>query len=421
MQSSRGVIVLLLALVLFINYIDRGALPTAAHLIRADLHFDEAQLGWLFSAFFWTYSLTQIPIGWLAERYGAHRVLAGGLALWAAATIMIGTATSFAMLLGLRLLLGIGESVGFPCVSKLMAQVVPVKSLGTANGIVAFGYLFGPAIGTYFGGMLMDSYGWRVTFFCFGGLSLFWLLPWARVRLPPLAAKSPTGEADSPSFREILNQRSLWGTCLGLFSNNYTFYFMLTWLPFYLVSERGFSTVQMAQLAGSGYVINAVSALTTGWAIDRYMARGGTANSAYKFTMVFAHSGAVICMLIMGWGNLHWAIGGMYGYQVLCGISSPGCYGIPQILAGPKASGRWVGVHNCFGNFAGVIAPALTGWIVLVTHQFFAAFMVASGMSLLGVAGWWLMVPKLQELPWSCNARKDEAGDAGTPGPLRSV
>ena len=98
--------VVLLATVLFINYVDRGALPTAAHLIQPDLDLNEAQLGLLLSAFFWTYSLAQIPVGWLGERYGAHRVLGIGLAVWATATIGLGFAHTFPMLLGLRLLLG---------------------------------------------------------------------------------------------------------------------------------------------------------------------------------------------------------------------------------------------------------------------------------------------------------------------------
>ena len=82
---------------------------------------NERQLGLLFSAFFWTYTLTQIPVGWLAERYGAHRILAAGLTLWAVATMCVGVAHTFPVLLGLRLLLGIGESVAFPSVSKLLA------------------------------------------------------------------------------------------------------------------------------------------------------------------------------------------------------------------------------------------------------------------------------------------------------------
>ena len=170
----------LLAAVLFINYVDRGTMPTAAHLMQGDLHLNYAQMGVLLSAFSWTYATLQIPVGWLAEKYGAHRVLAAGLTIWASATMLIGVAHTFAGLLVLRLL-GVGESVGFPAVSKIIAAVVPAKGLGTANGIVALAYLVGPAVGTYAGGMLMAHFGWRSSFLLFGALSLLWLLPWSRV------------------------------------------------------------------------------------------------------------------------------------------------------------------------------------------------------------------------------------------------
>jgi MFS family permease len=399
-------VVLLLAAVMFINYVDRGTLPTAAHLIQADLHLDEGQLGLLFSAFFWTYSLVQIPVGWLAERYGAQRVLAIGLAIWATATIFIGVAQTFPMRLGLRLLLGIGESAGFPCVSKLLAAVVPIKSLGTANGVVAFAYLFGPAVGTFVGGELMAHYGWRAAFIVFGGLSLLWLVPWLRVELPARAKRR--SDADKPNLRTILKQPSLWGTVLGLFSSNYTFYFMLTWLPFYLVEERGFSTTEMAQLAGVAYVVNAVSAIAAGWVTDRVIANGTSTNRVYKSVMVLTHGGSVLCMLCMALGSRPWALGAIFGYQVLCGVQAPGVYAIPQILAGPRAAGRWVGIQNSLGNFAGIIAPAATGFIIAGTHRFTAAFLLAAAVSLLGVIGWWWMLPTLRELRW-----EEDAG----PGP----
>ena len=124
----RSPLVLLLAAVLFQNYVDRGAVPTAAYLIQADLHLSKSQLGVLFSAFFWTYTLMQIPAGWLAERFGAQRVLAAGLTLWAVATMGTGVVCGFLMLLFLRLLLGVGESSGFPCTSKLLAASAPSTS-----------------------------------------------------------------------------------------------------------------------------------------------------------------------------------------------------------------------------------------------------------------------------------------------------
>ena len=78
--AARWGVVLLLAAVLFLNYVDRGALPTAAHLIQDELRLTSSQLGVLLSAFFWTYATLQIPVGWVAERHGAHRILAIGLA-----------------------------------------------------------------------------------------------------------------------------------------------------------------------------------------------------------------------------------------------------------------------------------------------------------------------------------------------------
>ena len=383
---------------LFINYVDRGTLPTALHLIQGDLNLDERQLGILLSAFFWTYTLVQIPVGWLAERFGAHRVLAVGLGVWAVATLCVGLAHSFPVLLGLRLLLGIGESVGFPCVTKLIAAVVSVKNLGTANGVVAFAYLFGPAVGTFLGGMLMAHYGWRAAFVVFGGLSLLWLVPWSRVKLPARAVRR--SDADKPNLRTILKQTSLWGTVLGLFSSNYTFYFMLTWLPFYLVRERGFSTGEMAALASMAYLVNAGSALAAGWAIDRLIIGGRSTNAVYKTCMALTHAGSVLCMVAMAVGSRPVALASIFGFQVLCGVQAPGVYAIPQILAGPRATGRWVGIQNSLGNFSGIIAPAATGFIIASTHRFTAAFLLAATMSLLGLIGWLWMLPKLEELPW---------------------
>ncbi len=384
---------------LFINYVDRGAMPTATHLMQGDLHLNFTQMGMLLSAFSWTYTCSQIPVGWLAERYGAHRILAVGLMLWATATILIGFAHTFAMLLVLRLMLGLGESAGFPCMAKIMAAIVPPKGLGTANGIVALGYLSGPVVGTILGGLLMAHFGWRSAFWVFGALSLVWLWPWSRVASGVRTAVSIT-TADSPTLWMILKQPALWGTALGLFSQNYTFYFMLNWLPGYLQAERGFSLIATTQLATLAFAANAVCAFGAGWAIDKYLRRGGSANFGYKSVMAVAHVGSVACMLAMAAGTPKLVLVGMFLFQALCGASSPGVYAMCQILAGPRASGRWVGIQNSLGNLPGIIAPWLTGYIVDTTGHFTVAFLVAAAVSMLGLIGWIGMVPKLAELKW---------------------
>jgi MFS family permease len=397
-RAARSPVVLLLAAVLFLNYVDRGAVPTAAHLIQADLHLTISQLGVLLSAFFWTYATIQVPIGWLAERYGAHRVLALGLAIWAVATMLVGVVSSYLLLLFLRLMLGVGESVGFPCTSKILASAVPNESLGTANGIIAFAYLLGPAAGIFLGGLLIEAYGWRVTFIVLGALSLLWLWPWSRVAVQQRVAQPIS--ADVATIWMILKQRALWGSSLGHFSTNYTFYFMLSWLPLYLVRVRGFSNLEMAQLATSAYLVNAVFAMGGGWAVDRYIARGGSANFGYKLVMGATQMGAIACMLCMALGPRSVALASIFAYQALCGIQSPGVFAISQIMAGPAATGRWVGIQNTLGNLAGIIAPALTGFIVEWTGQFTLAFVCAAAVGVLGFAGYVLLIPRIAPLDW---------------------
>jgi len=367
--------------------------------MQGDLNLDHVQMGMLMSAFFWTYTFSQVPVGWLAERYGAHRILAGGLTLWASATILVGFAHTFATLLVLRLLLGLGESAGFPGVAKIMAAIVPPKGLGTANGIVALGYLSGPVVGTIAGGLLMAHFGWRSAFWVFGTLSLLWLIPWARVAGQVRTAVRSSVD-DSPTWGMILRQPSLWGTGLGLFSTNYVFYFMLSWLPSYLQTERGFSLIDMAWIATSAYMVNALSAFVAGWGIDRFLRAGGSANVGYKSVMAVAHLGSVVCMLAMAVGSPRVALISLFVYQALCGASSPGVYAMCQILAGPRASGRWVGIQNSLGNLSGIVAPWLTGFIIETTGHYTNAFVVAAAVSVLGLIGWLWMVPKLAELPW---------------------
>jgi MFS family permease len=324
----------------------------------------------------------------------------------------VGIVHSFAALLTLRLLLGVGESVGFPSVSKLLATVVPVEKIGLANGIVAFGYLSGPAVGTLAGGMIMASYGWRSSFWVLGALSLLWLLPWSRVRLPAQPA-TLSGSADPP-MRALLKRPELWGTSLGLFSVNYAFYFTLTWLPFYVMREHGFSIEKMAGFTFLAYVVHAVSGLAAGWLIDRVVARRGRANVAYKSVMGATHIGFVACMVCIALAPAPWALAAIFAYQVLDGANSPGVFGIPQILAGPRATGRWVGIQNGIGNFAGVIAPALTGFLVGRSQHFTSAFLVAAAVSFLGVVGWVFMIPRIAPLAWPGHDA------SGTPGPAGS-
>src|SRR5437870_1386921 len=132
-QQHRWRMVGLLSLSVLINYVDRGNLSVAAPVLALELSVSPAQLGLLFSAFFWTYAIGQIPAGLLADRFSVNRLYAGAYLLWCVATLLTGFAHSITTLLLLRLLLGLGESVVYPACSQLLVRTFSEHERGRAN------------------------------------------------------------------------------------------------------------------------------------------------------------------------------------------------------------------------------------------------------------------------------------------------
>lgn len=401
-------LVLLVTTAVFINYVDRGNLSTAAPLIQTELHLSATQLGTLLAAFYYSYVLCMPATGWLTERFGAKSVLAAGIMVWSLATVLTGFAGGFTSLLGLRLLLGIGESVAFPCASKVLANSVRVEQLGVANGVLGFGYLLGPAVGTLLGGLLMSRYGWRPVFVLFGVLSLMWLWPWHRAEVQSEAQRSEERTAVATSLGLILRQRALWGAAVGHFASNYTYYFILSWLPFYLVKSRGFSLAAMAMIASWAYLLNAISALAMGSLQDRWIRNGHSTTWAYKGVMGSSHIMAVICMAGMVLLPERGSVIALFIFGIASGASYPGLFAIPQIMAGPSATGRWVGLQNAAGNVAGLVAPLITGVLVDVTGGFGFAFALAALVNVLGFVGWVFLLPSVRPLDWAVLGLKSQ-------------
>jgi MFS family permease len=272
LSGTLTLVLVLLAISVFINYVDRGNLSIAAAMLKDELRISASQLGVLLSAFFWTYACLQPISGWLVDRLNVNWVFAGGFFLWSAATAATGIAHTFAVLLVLRLLLGIGESVAYPSYSKIIALNFPEEHRGLANAVVSAGLVLGPGFGMLLGGMLMARFGWRLFFIVLGLASMLWLVPWLKW-MPKQKEAIRTVTTGAPSLPEFLRMRSAWGTSAGLFCHNYVNYFLITWLPFYLVRERHFSMDNMAKTGGIAYLLGACAAPLSGWLSDRWISR----------------------------------------------------------------------------------------------------------------------------------------------------
>jgi MFS transporter, ACS family, D-galactonate transporter len=401
LSKSLSPVVALLAISVFINYIDRGSLSIAAPALEDELRLSPAQLGILLSSFFWTYAGLQILSGWLVDRFQVNWVLAAGFFVWSAATAATSIAHSFMVLLALRLLLGAGESVAFPSYSKILAKHCPEILRGRANALISSGIAAGPAFGIFFGAMLMARYGWRPFFIGLGILSLLWLFPWTKW-MPTGPGLAVPSTARAPGIREILKHRSAWGTFAGLFAYNYLSYFLLTWLPSYLVHERHFSTQKMGGIGGAAYLILALSALISGGISDFWIARGGTPTRVRKtFTALGLALSSVFCFAVAAFAfDSRLATLFLFLTCAGAGLCTSNLWAITQTLAGPLAAGKWTGVQNFLGNFAGIVSPALTGFVVERTGHFFWAFAVTAGVLLGGAVSWAFVVGPVEPVEW---------------------
>jgi MFS transporter, ACS family, D-galactonate transporter len=399
-------ILALLALSVWINYVDRANLSVAAPQLRSELSLTAADLGVLLSAFFWTYAAMQPVAGWVVDRFNACWALAIGYFLWSAATAVTGVVTSLQTLLVFRLILGVGESIAYPAYSKILANYIPQHRLALANALIDAGAKLGPAAGTLIGGLLVTRLGWRIFFIALGLISLLWLLPWAMwaPRSPARLIKAAP-QGTGPGFADILRLPAAWGTFIGHFGGNYLIYFLLTWLPSYLVTERHFTMDEMAVLGSLPYVVIAASTISMGWLSDLLIQRGA---SITKVRIAFAAGGlggaTVIVLVPLIPGHLP-ALAVLWVACAFYGAFTPNLWAIPQTISGPEATGKWSGLQNCFGNLAGVIAPALTGFVVSQTGRFSLAFVAVACVLAAGSCSYIFIVRRVEPVRWSCRGK----------------
>jgi len=376
----------LLVVCSFLCLVDRTNLSIGATDIQRDLGLDDAQLGVLLSAFFFTYAAFQLfsIAGWFADRFHVGWVLAIGFLTWTATTALSGLAHSFAMLLGLRLLLGAGESVAYPCFARILVNHFPEQRRGIANALMDASTKIGPSVGTLLGGLLILHYGWRPFFLTLGFFGVLWLVPWIKWMPRGQALETRQDPAAVPTVLELLRHRDPWATALGQFCANYYWSFLITWLPSYLEKERHFPKDKMAFFGSAAFLLIAVISVLSGVAADVWITRGGSPTVVRK---TFAGTGMALATIILPVAVVRDETLGMallFAACVAFGIYTPTIFAITQTLAGPAAAGKWTSFQNGFANLAGVAAPIATGWIVQSTGRFYLAFVLTAAIALAG-------------------------------------
>jgi MFS family permease len=389
---------LLLGALVLLNYVDRGAVGIAAPKLKDELLLSATAFGVAVSAFSWVYAPAQFAVGWLSDRFCVYRLIAAGLAVWALATFLTGFANGLAMLVGLRVMLGIGEGVAFPSASKIIARHVTPERRGLANSTLAAALAWGPALGTFAGGWILNYYGWRPIFIVFGSVTLLWLIPWLFVSKPHWRGYAH-GSGNNVPVRQVMRNHTVWAMGIGHFCNTYGFYFLLAWLALFLVKVRHLSILEMTAMMTTTYVVQGFGALAWGWLSDRLVRSGWDEGSLRKGLLCLYQFVASAAILGIGFSTAPTAIFGWLVFgAIFSGIGGTSPYAMSQVYAGPEAAGTWVGVMNGVGNTSGIIGPVLTGLLIENTGSYMSAFVVSAVIVGFGGIWWWVALPRVERL-----------------------
>jgi MFS transporter, ACS family, D-galactonate transporter len=399
-NSRRWTIVWLLFAASLINYFDRQTLSYALPILAKDFELDPVQQGLVLSAFFWTYTALQIPIGLCADRVYLRWLYAGAFALWSLAQGLTGFAGSVAMLMGCRMLLGIGESIYLVGGTKVVSLFFPLAERGLPCGLFDAGTRTGLVLEGLTIGWLLQTFGWRTTFGIVGFAALIWLAPWflatpAQMR-DPSAGVGTRRRVTGSEFAGLLRSRDLLGVLLGFFCFDYYWYFLITWLPSYLVNQRHMTILKAGIYASLPFLVFGVCQPLGGWIADRLIRRGwdpartrkGIISAAFLSGLLiipaaYVQSEKTALLLIMG--------------GCLVGLSAANQLVLLQGCTPPNEVGLAVGVYNFVGNVAGILAPITTGFVIKFSGgSYTSAFVLAAVMLAASQLSYWYIVGDLR-------------------------
>ncbi|HTX00736.1 MAG TPA: MFS transporter, partial [Acidimicrobiales bacterium] len=201
-----------------------------------------------------------------------------------------------------------------------------------------------------------------------------------------------------------------WPTFAGHFCGNYFWYFLLTWLPYYLVRARHLSLRTMAVVAPLALLATAAATVCAGWISSRALAAGATPTRVRKTCTVLGLTLATSVVAVPVVHGTRAAIALLVFSGLAYGVFASSHWVITQTIAGPLAAGRWSGMQNFAANLAGVVAPALTGFVVQRTGAFFWAFAAVGAVALAGAGAYLFGLGAVEPAGWKCAASGDAPG-----------
>jgi len=404
----RWFVLVLLCLMYLITYLDRVSMANTAPQISKEYGFTKVTMGIIFSAFIWSYSLFQVPGGYLGDRFGPRKVLSSIMTYRTVIAFLTSKAVGFFSFWGIRFSLGVGEAGAFPTATRAMQMWYPRDERGFVQGVSHAASRFGAAIGPPVAVAIMLSLGWRWVFYLIGIFSLLCAILYAllyrnmpeadryvsRAELARIRGVDDKGEikpaniTKRPKFPwSILLHGNMWAVMCAYGAYIYSLWFFLTWLPTYLVEYRKFTLIKMGIYASIPLLGGVLGDAFGGWLTDKLLVKTNNLKFSRRSVAITAMLGCGAFTMIAALARnpittVYCLTGAMFFLEMNIGPA----WAVPMDVGG-EYSGTVSGMMNMAGQFVGAFSPTVFG-VLVSKGAWVAPFAVSAGLLFIGAAIW---------------------------------
>lgn len=396
---SRWTLVWLLFIGGAVSYLDRAALSITAPLITKELHLGPAELGIVFSSFFVGYAVFCFVGGYAADRFGPKRVLTVSMLVWSLFCGLTAATVGIASLLFVRVIFGMGEGPFCANINKLISNWYPRQQQASAIGIANSGQSVGAAIAGPVVGFIAVTAGWRMSFVIIASVGVLWVFAWqllakdkpavepgARVASDvPAEIAVQASDGSATSLGAYLRRPAILATSFAFFGYAYILYFFLSWFPSYLTMAHHLSIQKMAIVTVIPWAVGATGLIVGGMVCDFLYRKTGRAIFARKVVLVTSLGVGAVCIAATGAvDDLTGAVALMVVAVFFMYASFNTYFAIVLDTVEKGRVGAVGGFVHFIANLAGIVAPALTGFLVQWSGNFKSAFLVTGVIAALG-------------------------------------
>jgi sugar phosphate permease len=416
--GRRWLIGCLLGAGILVNYIDRVGLSAATPALKAELSLTNTDIGLLASAFFWSYSLLQVPGGMVLDRFGVTLVGRASAFLWVIASSLTAVASGLGGIIAARILLGVAEAPAFPASQKATGHWFPLNERARSTAIFDSAAKFSNVIGVPIVAFAIEEFNWRWGFGVTAALSLFYFLAYYIIYRNPSEDKkltkiehdyivqgggTPEGAASAGQGKMLgylLTNRKVWGLTIGFSAYGYTFYLFLTWLPGYLSQTMHMNLMSAAGYSTIPWIFASLSDLLIGgFLVDALIERGYDPTRVRQIVIATGMTAGLAVIGAAFTTDPVWAI--LWLTIAISGLAAAAPVGssIVSLIAPKGGAGTVGGIVNLTNNLMGIIAPVITGVVVDWTGSFAGAFLIAGVVLLVGIFFYVVILGRIEQIP----------------------